>query len=213
MGLDGGGSTCRAAVIDDVGEIVFLGQGGAANFSSTPMRTLQRSIERALESAPKVDQICGCFAGLVHEEARQLAQKLVGERFPKCPIRLMPDYIAAHRASPEGTTVCVIAGTGSIVCSKIKNQYVKSGGGGPLLGDEGSGFAYGRHLIRDFLKTGEGTDKLLAEIRVKLGTVDPNEVLGRIYSSGAPAALVASFAASFFRDVSAGAEYARNALQ
>lgn len=213
LGIDGGGTACRAAVIDEEGDVVFLAQGGAANFSSTPTKTLHRSIEQALKLAPTVQQICGCFAGLVHEEARQQAARIVGLTIPGIPVSLMPDYAAALRASPEETTVCVIAGTGSIVCSKSSTGFVKSGGGGPLLGDEGSGFAYGRHLIREFLRTGEGPEKLLVEIRKKLGTIESNEVLGRIYTSAAPAALVASFAASFFRDVTAGAEYAKSALE
>ncbi|MEQ1822349.1 MAG: BadF/BadG/BcrA/BcrD ATPase family protein, partial [Fimbriimonadaceae bacterium] len=135
LGIDGGGSTCRAVVIDEFDKTVFQGQGGASNFSSTPARTLRRSVARALEAAPKVDQICGCFAGLINSEARDRARELVGTLLPDCPITLTADYAAALRASPPDTTACLIAGTGSIVCSITPEGYVKSGGGGPLLGD------------------------------------------------------------------------------
>ncbi|MEQ1824156.1 MAG: hypothetical protein ABL949_16730, partial [Fimbriimonadaceae bacterium] len=75
------------------------------------------------------------------------------------------------------------------------------------------GFAYGRHAIRQFLRTGSGSEKFLEEIEKRIGSCDPNEVLGRVYASSSPAALVAGFSSFFFKDLGYGAEYAKIALK
>lgn len=214
LGLDCGGSSCRALVLDDGDEPVFLAQGGSANLLSTRSQTLHRSLQRALEGAPTVDIACACFAGLISEEQRLKAERLVREFVPEAPLILEPDYAAALRACPEGTEICVIAGTGSIVCSRAGGVLRKSGGGGYLLGDEGSGFRYGRRTIIAFLRDPGSVSERTREAMAKIFQSEaPGEIMAKIYESNAPGALVASLAASLFRDADTRVPYAEAAIR
>lgn len=214
LGLDCGGTACRALALDEHLEPVFLAQGGSANLASTPEATLDRSLSRALEGLPHVDRVCACFAGLVSPEQRQRAEALVRRHIPDTPIRVEADYAAAWRASPEGTTVCVIAGTGSCLSSRrTDGSFVKSGGGGYLLGDECSGFRLGQAAIRSYVRNpAEASPYLCQLIHRTFGTSDPGEVTTAVYQSSLPAALIASLASAFFRDVESGVPYAVRSL-
>ncbi len=217
LGLDCGGSSCRALVLDESEEPVFLAQGGSANLLSTRTATLRRSLERALTGVPKVDAVCACFAGMIGEEQRRQGHALIEEFLgpdKKRPMLIEPDYAAALRACPGGVEVCVIAGTGSIVCSRHDGRLVKSGGGGYLLGDEGSGFQYGRRALSSYLRDVQsvsvGTGQAIFRI---FHTSDPVEITARVYDSPAPGALIASLSSSLFRDAEARLPYALEGIR
>src|SRR2546421_6381610 len=179
LGLDCGGSSTRALVQDSEGNTVFRGEAGPANLSTTPNDELQANLSKALLNAPQPNFACACFAGLATEDDRQRATNILAQLFPKATLRIERDYPAAFAASPEGTDVCVIAGTGSLVCSRAQNpnaesspnaerrmpnaEFEKSGGNGYVLGDDGSAFQYGRALLRhhiDLDKLNEIADAL-----------------------------------------------------
>lgn len=213
LGLDCGGSSCRALVLDDAFEPVFLSQGGSANLSTTPEAVLDRSLHRALEGLPPVDYTCACFAGMISEERRQQAEALLRPLIGQGPLWIEADYVAALRAAPEGTDACVIAGTGSVVCSWVDGRVQRSGGGGYLLGDEGSGYRYGRAALRSFLRDPAGaSDTLRYAISMTFRTIEPSEVIAALYGASAPAAMLASLATAFSQDVAAHVPYAGAAL-
>jgi N-acetylglucosamine kinase-like BadF-type ATPase len=214
LGLDCGGSACRAMAIDDTGEPVFLAQGGSANIATTPVDTLDRSLRRALDGVPHVDVVCACFAGMVNAERRSQAQEMLRPLLPGARLFVEPDYAAALRACPEGTTACVISGTGSIVCSRVEGQLVRSGGRGYLLGDEGSGFRYGRAALRRFLDDPDtASPQLTRAIYCLLETKDPDEATVRLYSCGSPASLLAGLSTALLKDAQAKETYALQALE
>lgn len=210
LGLDCGGSSCRALALNEESEPVFLAQGGSANLTSTPEATLIRSLSRALENLPPPDYVCACFAGLQMSDQIPRAEQLLRKYIGDAPLRVEPDYAAALRACPEKTTVCVISGTGSIVCSRLQdNTLVRSGGGGYLLGDEGSGFRYGRAAILSYLRTPEASSDVLKDTLEKLfSTLDPQEITRRTYESMSPAALIAGAASALIKDAEHGISYA-----
>lgn len=200
--------------VDDSGEPVFLAQGGSGNLMSTPEAILDRSLRRALEGVPKVDVVCACFAGLLNEQQRQAAVDRLKPLVPGARIRVEPDYAAALRACAVGTTACVIAGTGSIVCSRTNAGLVKSGGRGYLLGDEGSGFRYGLAALRYFLRNAPSSSDTLREgVRCLFDTLDPEAITARVYAATAPAALISGLSTALLKDASAKQEYAVRALQ
>lgn len=213
LGLDCGGSSCRALALDDGDEPVFLAQGGSANLLSTRPQTLHRSLERALTGVPEVDIVCACFAGLINAEQRDRALELIKEFLPAPRVVVEPDYAAALRACVEGTEVCIIAGTGSIVCSRSEGALRKSGGGGWLLGDEGSGFRYGRRALLAYVREPSSVSERTRDAVDRIfQTADPSEVVAKVYQSPAPGALVASLAASLFRDADTRLPYAINGI-
>lgn len=209
LGLDCGGSSCRALVLDDDLEPVFLAQGGSANLASTPEHVLDRSLQRALEGLPSVDYVCACFAGLISASRLAQAEAILRPLIGTARLWLEPDYVAALWAAPPGTDVCVIAGTGSVVCSWVEGRVERSGGGGYLLGDEGSGFDYGRAALRHFLAAPlVASPSLRHAVSMTFRCDEPEEVRATLYGAAAPAAMLASLATAFGQDALAGEPYA-----
>jgi len=214
LGLDCGGSSCRALVLDEALEPVFLAQGGSANLTTTPESVLDRSLHRALEGLPPVDFTCACFAGMISEERRQQAETLLRPLIGHGRLWIEADYVAALRAAPEGSDACVIAGTGSVVCSWAEGRVVRSGGGGYLLGDEGSGFRYGRAALKAFLKDpAAASDTLRHAVQMTFRVDSPAEVPAVLYGASAPAALLASLSTACAQDAAAKVSYAVKALE
>jgi len=206
LGLDCGGSSCRALAIDGAGAVAFQGQSGPANILSTPRGRLRTHLRHAVDGCPEPTVVCGCFAGLLTETDRSLATALLAELFPHALIRCEPDYVAALLACPEGTDICVVSGTGSVICSRRAGVIVKSGGRGFLLGNPGSAFAFGRDAISAFLEQGEGAigSHLVREIQKRFDSLRENDVVAAVHRSSTPAAVLARFATPWGRDAAEG---------
>jgi N-acetylglucosamine kinase-like BadF-type ATPase len=209
VGLDCGGSSSRVLAVNQQGEVLFQGNSGAANLVSTPENRIRRNLQNAARDCPSPDYVCGCFAGLVSQESRKQALDLLAEIFPNSSWRAEPDYTAAYYASPPGTDVCVIAGTGSLVCSKSENAMVKSGGRGYILGDAGSGFYYGKAALVHYLDHPKSASPTLrAAIEEVFGPVDESSLVSCVYRSGTPATLLAKLAKALGTDARNGESYA-----
>ncbi|HEY0867548.1 MAG TPA: BadF/BadG/BcrA/BcrD ATPase family protein, partial [Fimbriimonas sp.] len=192
VGLDCGGSSSRVVAMDERGKILFQGQSGAANLVSTPENRLRRNLASATRGCPAASHVCGCFAGLINRETWERGIDRLREIFPAAQVRAEPDYTAALYASPPDTDVCVIAGTGSLVCSKSESGIVKSGGRGYILGDQGSGFHYGRDALVHFLNhPGSASRALSDEIERLFGSPDEGTIVAAVYRTAPPSTLLA----------------------
>jgi N-acetylglucosamine kinase-like BadF-type ATPase len=213
VGLDCGGSTTRALAVDERGEVLFRGLSGPANLANTPKAKLCQHLAQATAGCPRAASVCGCFAGLINDETRILGETVLREIFPEAAIRAEPDFAAALYAAPDGTDVCVVAGTGSLVCSRRDGKIVKSGGRGYVLGDFGSAYQLGRDaLIRyldDPLWAGEPLRHALVEA---FGGLSENVVVGEVYASGTPSKVVAGFGKFLVSAAQAGEPWALERL-
>jgi len=214
VGLDCGGSSSRVMAIDATGTILYQGHSGAANLATTPEPRLRKNLAHAAEGCPNPDFVCGCFAGLVSDPIRTIGVQHLKHVFPNANVRAEPDYIAALYACPPETDICVIAGTGSLVASRIDGTIVKSGGGGFILGDEGSSYQYGRELALQFLRyPGDATEAAKSAISEHLKSNDPGDIISAVYRSGTPAPLLGKLARALGQDATEGQPYALAALK
>ena len=214
MGLDCGGSSTRVRVCDAEGQIVFEGRSGPANLASTPDSDLQNHLAEATIGAPRVDVACGCFAGLLTHRDAARAKQLLSPFTGEAHLVAFPDYVASLWADPL-CDLLVIAGTGSVVVSRQGSGYAKSGAGGPLLGDEGSGFDIVRRaLSRTLLSAGpvELSPAFRQSLGDAFGSEEPNEVVAAIYRAPSPARRVASLLPALVLDAAQGFCYATEAL-
>lgn len=213
LGLDCGGTSTRAVALDERGEVLFEGKSGPANWASTERDQLREHIVEALTGAPKADTVCGCFAGLLTPEDKASVEAMLKEVSGADKALGLPDFHAALRASGPDATACVISGTGSLVFSRTNGDVVKSGGGGPLLGDVGSAFAISREALRVALfgspVVAAVSDRFRVAMQELFGTSDPSEVPARVYAEPSPARTVAKLAPIVARDAEAGEAYAR----
>ncbi|HLO98400.1 MAG TPA: BadF/BadG/BcrA/BcrD ATPase family protein [Fimbriimonas sp.] len=213
VGLDCGGSSSRVMAVDEHGAILFQGQSGAANLLSTPESRLRRNLINATKGCPVPDYVCGCFAGLVNDSVRDKGLNILEDIFPNTDsFRAEPDYAAALYAAPD-CDVCVIAGTGSLICSKVNGKIVKSGGKGYVLGDEGSGYQYGRDIVMTYL---DSPEKISAHSKALLsetfGSLEASEIIAAVYRAPSPATILARLVKAIGYDAAHGHQYAIDSI-
>lgn len=215
LGIDCGGSGSRVMVIDNSGEVIFEGRSGPANVATTPRPYLAMSLKRALEGAPNPDYVCGCFAGLVSDEYGVTIKKMLEEFLPGAKVKVIPDFHAALAASLDSEAICVLSGTGSLVCSSENSIVCKTGGGGALIGDEGSTYSIGSKVLQKYVrsKPDEVTQNLHDSIVSIFGVADPREVVARVYRDLTPTARIAMLVPCVARDWDAGEPYAKQIVQ
>jgi N-acetylglucosamine kinase-like BadF-type ATPase len=214
LGLDCGGSSSRALAVDALGNVLYQGHSGAANLVTTPENRLRRNLSHALKGCPAPAFVCGCFAGLINEEVRVRGLLHLRQLFPAATVRAEPDYTAAFYASPAGTDVCVIAGTGSLVCSRLNGEIVKTGGRGYILGDEGSSYQYGRDAVTFFLRhPGSASVNLRETILEHFGSLEESNIVAAVYRAGTPATVLGKFARALGQDAQSGQSYAVESLR
>lgn len=215
LGLDGGGTSCRALVVNDAGKTLHEGCSGPANWASTPHRELMSHLRAATEGIPPVRAVAACFAGLMTPQNKVSAERALRRLYPGAKVVARPDYWAVLAACPPGTDACVIAGTGSTVFSWKGDGVARSGGGGYILGDFGSAYRYGLEVVRRFYHRGAGSisEASVAAIRDCFGSSEPSEVISTLYAQPSPAACLATLADRVAYDADLGHVYAREALE
>jgi len=214
VGIDCGGSSCRVLAVDADGGVLFQGQAGAANLVTTPEPRLRKNLASASEGCPSATAVCGCFAGLVNEELRRKGEGLLRELYPGAAVRAEADYAAAYYASEAGTDVCVIAGTGSLVCSRVGDRIVKSGGRGYILGDFGSGYHFGRDALLHYLDhPADASKRVRQAVEEAFRTTDEGQIVAAVYRSQTPAGLLAKLAKPLGLDAQAGERYALESIE
>ena len=211
LGLDCGGSSSRAMALDQTGALIHQGQAGSANLVSTPERRLRSNLLQATRECPAADFICGCFAGLMTEQDRNRAESYLLAIYPSAKVQAEPDYAAAYAACETGTDICVIAGTGSLVCSRVGGRMVKSGGRGFILGDEGSGYQFGREALLEYLRNPrEASESVRESVQKQFDTMEESAIVSRLYQSASPQSVLSKFAKAFGHDAKEGRAYALN---
>jgi glucosamine kinase len=186
LGMDCGGSSTKVLVLDETGQRVFEGSSGPANWLSTPRESLKAHWEEAMVGCPTVDSAVVAMAGVMGDSDRREAAALFREKFGDCRIRVEPDYVAALAACDHPDAICVISGTGSLVSSWHSNQVVKSGGGGPSIGDWGSGAYTGKCALARLILPGavfEPKSRLGDAIRATFQCEDLGGAFKMLYSS------------------------------
>jgi glucosamine kinase len=188
VGIDAGGTNIRAKAVDDDDVTLFEGTAGPANLTTTSEEEVGSNVLSALDGCPEPNAVAGCFAGIGSPSGAAFARRLLEERFPGAKLGLFPDCAAAIWASSADTTVVVIAGTGSVVCSKSQTGSIYcSGGTGLLLGDHGSAARFGAALLTRFLDDPNSMSvEVGAAIKSEFGAIDRPTLIRATHQSPLP---------------------------
>jgi N-acetylglucosamine kinase-like BadF-type ATPase len=210
IGVDGGGTRTRAVVTGE--DLVPMGRGasGPANASTRPLPLVVETILEAVGDAAASAGVATARAekvgvGLAGVESAGLVAPLTAaleEHVGAGRVLLTTDariaLAGASPGDPEGPGVVLIAGTGAIAYGRSADGVeARAGGWGPLLGDEGSGYAIARQglaaVVRDL--DGRGPKTAIRELlfRSERGIHTLEELLAKIYRSEGGAGDVAGY--------------------
>jgi glucosamine kinase len=176
LGVDGGGSGCRAAVADAAGAILGRGEAASANVWTDP-EGARRNIVAAAEAAVaeagqgRVDDLVAVL-GLAGANVPRAADRLRAA-LPFAEVRIETDALVALKGAlgdEDGITAAV--GTGSVFGVQRAGQVRMIGGWGFLLGDQGSGARMGRDLLEAALLAHDGlgpTSPILRAVLSEIG--------------------------------------------
>lgn len=215
VGVDAGGTTFRAVVLDGSGAVVARAEVPSARvLAGLPGPAIAAVQEVVTIACARVDAplpVASLWAGIAgagREAVRAELEGALGRSGIARRARVGTDAEAAFEdAFGGGPGILLMAGTGSIAFGHAEDgREARVGGWGSLLGDEGSGYAIGveamRRVARSVDKRGRPTD-LGRRILARLGLGDPQELI--TWSSTASRAAIAGLVPEV-QDAAAGGD-------
>ncbi len=217
LGIDGGGSKCKAIIVDTNNNILGTGISGPAN----PLHGYEQAIHSITESA----ELAVKDAGLVDVELKDLIagvglagvnlpvlfEQMSNWQHPFKQMFLATDLLIACLGAHQGEDGAVmITGTGSCGFSYVDGHPYTLGGHGFPHGDKGSGAWFGFQAANHVLMSLDGlkepssiNEKLLSLLNVKDGLEMVETIAGK------PAAFYAKMANLVFDAAEEGDEVAK----
>lgn len=177
LGIDGGGTGCRAAVADVAGHVLGRGEAGPANIASDPdgaAANILAAAEAALAAAGS-GAVVAAGLGLAGANAAGAAERL-RSALPWERVAVVTDGITAVKGALGADDGVVAAlGTGSVFAVQRAGVIRQIGGRGLVLGDEASGAWIGRAVLARALRAVDGFSDmtpLLAALIDEMGGPD-----------------------------------------
>lgn len=191
IGIDGGGSSCRAAVADRMGNILGIGKAGAANIMSDQdgaLANIVASAEAAFADAglpaselERASAVLGVAGANVGPYGARIQQAL-----PFAGSRVVTDsLIALQGALGDDDGIVGAFGTGSVYSARRDGKVTEIGGWGFVVGDQASGARLGRDLLEAALLCHDGVHPatpLTTLVMAEFGD-DPQKVAGFAHAS------------------------------
>ena len=172
IGIDGGGTSCRARIIDFAGNLLGEGKAGSANVFQNH-QTAWHSVQQAIAAANAQAQLSNqqlaeshIVAGLAGAEIKPCAEKFLSLVEQYRHFTLLTDaQIACLGAHGGGDGAIFIIGTGAIGLAYKQDEWQQVGGWGFPLDDMGSGAWLGQQAIRIAINQRDGIieDSVLAD--------------------------------------------------
>ncbi|WP_181703939.1 BadF/BadG/BcrA/BcrD ATPase family protein [Chthonobacter albigriseus] len=155
LGIDGGGTGCRARLTDADGRVLGEATGGPANVNTDFAGAISSILDVAAAAFAAADLRPGEMAraragfGLAGANAARAAERLPAHPFPFASVAVASDAetacLGAHRGEDGGI---LILGTGSQGVARVDGRVRTVGGWGFLVSDTASGATLGRAAVR-----------------------------------------------------------------
>ncbi len=201
-GVDGGGTTTRACVVDLWGRVLGQGSGGPSNIHYGGTKQMAESVLTALSGAvaeagislSHLGCVCAALSGAGRPDDRAEIREALLPYLEGVSLLVVEDTRAALAAAHGGKDgLVLIAGTGSNCIGVKDGVYARAGGWGALLGDEGSAYRIAVLGLRAAIKNYEGRmgqtngagtvpdgppkNALLGRFMKALGLTEPGELI------------------------------------
>ena len=164
LGIDAGGSHCRARLTDAAGNVLGTGDTGPAN-ARIGIEKLRAALMEACDAALtqagiKADAGISAGFGIAGISRPGIRDALNGLDLPFAKVRWETDAAIANLGAHGGADgATLILGTGSIAYVKVGGAAFAIGGYGFPISDEGSGAALGLSAVRHALRALDGRTK------------------------------------------------------
>jgi glucosamine kinase len=163
LGIDGGGTNCRARLRDSAGRLIGDAIGGPSNIftdSAEAVATVARVSEAAFAkaglAAAQMADCSACF-GLAGANMAGAVARVLAHPWPFQDLRIEHDGIIACVGAHAGGDGAIAAiGTGAVYVVSLGGKLQTFGGWGFMLSDQGSGADLGRESLRRTLYARDG---------------------------------------------------------
>jgi glucosamine kinase len=215
IGVDGGGTGCRARIEDARGRVLGQGAAGPA--------TTRIGVDRSMQAVCTASRAAAIDAGLLpaalaHTSAgvglAGIDRKGAREAFLSFPhpfrnVVYATDAkvacLGAHGGRDGGV---VVVGTGSIGFARVKGRELRIGGYGFPISDEGSGAVFGLQAVRLALRAHDGRARPTAFLLEVMGGLGPDASTVVAWAEQATATEYASLAPVVLSYAEAGDPFA-----
>ena len=202
VGVDGGGTGCRARICDAQGQTLAEAQGAAANVYldfDRAIAALQATIRTGLDRAGLENAPLSIGCGLAGVSSDAVAARVRQALLPLGEVSVTNDgvtaCIGAHGGGHGGL---VITGTGSVAVLRFGGMVTTFGGRGFHLGDDGSGARMGRDLWHKTLRAYDGLEPWTPLLRRTMAQFEDDPVAVIAWARNAPSHQFASHAPQVF---------------
>lgn len=192
-GMDGGGTKTALTILTDAGEFVRTFVAGPMNYNGQDQESIRITLGKMIDFIAETcgdlgncQYICIGAAGISNPAVASFLTESVREKGYSGGLAVVGDHetaLVGALDSPVGAIV--IAGTGSICFGRGRDGIThRTGGGGHLVDDEGSGYSIGRDLIAAVLRASDGRlpETLITRLvyeKLRLSSIQ--ELIGFVY--------------------------------
>lgn len=191
LGIDAGGTKTVCQIADHDGRVLAEARGAGANLQNAGELQVEKVLHEVIQAATlQADAwpttACIGMAGVDRPEDAATVRGILSRLVPRCPVVVVNDALVALEAGVPGAAgVVIIAGTGSIAYGRDdRGRAARAGGWGYVLGDEGSGYWFGRQVLRAVLRASDGRGpetRLTARVLAHYEVARPQDLVREIY--------------------------------
>jgi N-acetylglucosamine kinase-like BadF-type ATPase len=223
IGMDGGGTKTVGVVADELGRVVSSYTVTGTNPNGVGWDRVKEELTvlftQLMEGIP-TEEVAGCFAGMAgidHPMSRMKMKEIIEQLLPGVPVEIDNDAInALYSGSTNGVGIALISGTGSIcIAVNSSGEQMRVGGWGYLIGDEGSGYDFGRRTLTAVMMSHDGRDHaplLVSKILAHFRCQHPSDLIPIIYEPGFEKKRIASVTPYLFEAFQEGEQAAKEII-
>src|SRR5690242_9323260 len=220
LGIDGGGSRCRARIEDGVGRLLGEGTSGPA--------TTRIGVDKAWRSIMEATEAAAAQALLNREDFSRLHAGIglaaLGRRGAEAALQRIAHPFASVVFISDGMAAClgahsgadgaiVVAGTGSVGVGLIGGREIRIAGYGFPVSDEGSGADIGLQVVRLALRAADRRSEMTPLLAEVLSAFDGDPYQAVAWSEEARATDYAAFAPIVMRHANFGDPVGRRIVE
>jgi N-acetylglucosamine kinase-like BadF-type ATPase len=212
LGADGGGTKTRAVCIDEKKRILARFETGASNPYSVGFSKSAGLLSEFISEINEKYKLSGAVLGIAGCSNINTAAKLknrIKNRF-NFPIEIKGDVETAHYGALAGKEgALLIIGTGAVVFLNTGKEFIKIGGYGKAIGDEGGAYSIARKGFNAISKLIDGRlkDDVLHELAEELDVLQRDKLITFVNAEN-----IARYAGRFIECARGGSKFCMRAI-